>query len=364
MARKMTKKIQIGDRFIGGGEPILIQSMTCTPTTDFEATLNQIRSLEEVGCDIVRFTVPDHDAVRNIARLKENTSIPLVADIHFDYRLAIESAQAGIDKIRINPGNIGEKENVRQVANICREKKIPIRVGVNSGSVERDILFKYKGPTPEALCESALRKIAMLEEFDFDQIVVSVKSSNVQNMIATNRLLSQRTDYPLHLGVTEAGTLMSGLVKSSIGIGSLLADGIGDTLRVSLTTRDLTEEVFAARRILSSLSLVENHIDVVSCPTCGRTKIDLVGIANELENRLATLHIKPKRNLKVAVMGCVVNGPGEAKEADVGIAGGRSEAILFRKGEVIRKIPEENVIDILIDEIKKIAEVSEDESSQ
>ncbi|MBE6712619.1 MAG: flavodoxin-dependent (E)-4-hydroxy-3-methylbut-2-enyl-diphosphate synthase [Ruminococcaceae bacterium] len=357
MTRKLTKKIKIGSRFIGGGEPILVQSMTCTPTTDFEATLAQIRSLEEAGCDVVRFTVPDHEAVRNIARLKENTTIPLVADIHFDYRLAIESAQAGVDKIRINPGNIGEKANVLAVASVCREKKIPIRVGVNSGSLERELLMKYGGPTPEALCESALDKVRMLEECDFDQIVVSVKSSNVSNMIATNRLLSERTDYPLHLGVTEAGTLMSGIVKSSIGIGSLLADGIGDTIRVSLTTRDLTEEVFAARRILSSLSLMENTIDIVSCPTCGRTKIDLVGIATELENRIASLGFKPKKSIKVAVMGCIVNGPGEAKDADVGIAGGRSEAILFRKGEIVRKIPEDRVIDILLDEIKKLSEV-------
>ena len=357
MARKITKKIKIGSRFIGGGEPILVQSMTCTPTTDFEATLAQIRSLEEAGCDIVRFTVPDHDAVRNIARLKENSTIPLVADIHFDYRLAIEAAQAGVDKIRINPGNIGEKANVLAVASVCREKGIPIRVGVNSGSLERDLLVKYGGATPEALCESALDKVRMLEECDFDQIVVSVKSSNVSNMIATNRLLSARTDYPLHLGVTEAGTLMSGLVKSSIGIGSLLADGIGDTIRVSLTTGDLAQEVFAAKRILSSLSLVENAIDIVSCPTCGRTKIDLVGIATELENRLAALDLKPKRSLKVAVMGCIVNGPGEARDADVGIAGGRSEAILFKKGEVIRKIPEDRVIEILLDEIKKLSEV-------
>jgi len=357
LTRKLTKKIKIGSRFIGGGEPILVQSMTCTPTTDFEATLAQIRSLEEAGCDVVRFTVPDHEAVRNIARLKENTTIPLVADIHFDYRLAIESAQAGVDKIRINPGNIGEKANVLAVASVCREKKIPIRVGVNSGSLERELLMKYGGPTPEALCESALDKVRMLEECDFDQIVVSVKSSNVSNMIATNRLLSERTDYPLHLGVTEAGTLMSGIVKSSIGIGSLLADGIGDTIRVSLTTRDLTEEVFAARRILSSLSLMENTIDIVSCPTCGRTKIDLVGIATELENRIASLGFKPKKSIKVAVMGCIVNGPGEAKDADVGIAGGRSEAILFRKGEIVRKIPEDRVIDILLDEIKKLSEV-------
>ncbi len=360
-SRKLTKKIQIGSRTIGGGLPVLVQSMTCTPTSDFEATLSQIRSLEEVGCDVVRFTVPDGDAVRNIARLKENTNIPLVADIHFDHRLAMEAARAGIDKIRINPGNIGGRENVRAVAKVCREKGIPIRVGVNSGSVERELLHKYGGPTAQALCESALNQIRILEECDFDQIVVSVKSSSVPTMIATNRLLSERTDYPLHLGVTEAGTLLTGLTKSAVGIGSLLADGIGDTIRVSLTSRDLSEEVYAARRILSALDLTESGIDVVSCPTCGRTKIDLVGIADELERRLASLALKPNRRLKVAVMGCVVNGPGEAKEADVGIAGGRNEAILFRKGEVVRKIAEKDVLDVLIGEIKHLVEVSHDE---
>lgn len=362
--RKMKKIIEIGDRRIGGGLPILVQSMTNTPTNDFEATLHQIRDLEDAGCDIVRFTVPDFDAVRNVARLKENTRIPLVADIHFDYRLAIESCMAGVDKIRINPGNIGEEENVRAVANACRQKGIPIRVGVNSGSLEREYLFKYGAATPEALCESALGKVKMLEKYDFDNIVVSVKSSNVTTMIKTNRLLSDSCNYPLHLGVTEAGTLSSGIVKSSIGIGSLLADGIGDTIRVSLTARDLIEEVRAARRILSACGLSEHSIDVVSCPTCGRTKIDLVGIAEEVERRLVLMNMKPKRNLKVAVMGCVVNGPGEARDADVGIAGGRSEALLFRKGQVIHKIPEENVIDVLMDEIRKLVEDSNDEGSK
>lgn len=359
MERKITKKIKIGNRFIGGGENILVQSMTCTPTTDFEATLAQIRALEKAGCDIVRFTVPDHDAVKNIARFKENCNIPLVADIHFDHRLAIEAANAGVDKIRINPGNIGSVENVAAVAKVCREKQIPIRVGVNSGSVAKHLLAKYGGPTPEALAESALENVRLLEQCDFDQIVVSVKSSSVPTMIATNRLLSEKTDYPLHLGVTEAGTVMTGMVKSAVGIGALLADGIGDTIRVSLTTSDLTEEVFAAKRILSSLALTENTIDIVSCPTCGRTKIDLVSIATSLENRLALLDLHPKRNLKVAVMGCIVNGPGEAKEADIGIAGGRSEAILFRKGQIIRKIDEKEVLDVLIEEIKKISEDDE-----
>ncbi len=364
MARKLTKTVTIGDRCIGGGLPILVQSMTNTPTADFEKTLAQILELERAGCDIVRFTVPDHDAVRTIARLKENTHIPLVADIHFDYRLALEAAEAGVDKIRINPGNIGGEEHVRDVAKKCLEKKIPIRVGVNSGSVERELLAQYGGPTPQALCESALDKVKMLERYDFDQIVVSVKSSSVTNMIATNRLLSQSCEYPLHLGVTEAGTLMNGVVKSSIGIGSLLVDGIGDTIRVSLTAKDLTEEVKAARRILSSCGLSEHTIDVVSCPTCGRTKIDLVSIADELDRRLGELNLKPKKNIKVAVMGCIVNGPGEAREADVGIAGGRSEAILFRKGEIVRKIEEGQVLDVLLDEIKILSEVSDDERPQ
>lgn len=360
-SRRLTKEIKVGNVKIGGTNPIAVQSMTNTPSDDFDATLNQIRELQRSGCDIVRVTVPDRDAVRNLARLKENLSIPIVADIHFDYRMAIEAVYAGADKIRINPGNIGGKENVLAVANACREKNVPIRIGVNSGSVERELLFRYQGPTPEALCESALNHIALLEECDFDQIVVSVKSSSVPVMIATNRLLSQRTHYPLHLGVTEAGTLMSGLVKSSVGIGSLLADGIGDTIRVSLTARDLTEEVRAARRILSACGLQKNTVEIVSCPTCGRTKIDLVGIADELDARLAELDLKPSRNIKVAVMGCVVNGPGEAKEADVGIAGGRSDAILFKKGELVHKIPEDKVIEILLDEIIKLSEVPFDE---
>lgn len=356
--RKMTKKIKVGNVEIGGGARILVQSMTCTPTNAFEDTLDQILSLERAGCDIVRFTVPDKEAARNIERLKANSHIPLVADIHFDYRLAIAAAEAGIDKIRINPGNIGDVENVRKVASICRQKNIPIRIGVNAGSLEREMILRYGGVTPEALCESALKEIRVLEECDFDQIVVSVKSSNVITMIETNRLLSERTNYPIHLGVTEAGTVTNGIVKSAIGIGSLLADGIGDTLRVSLTTRDLTEEVRAAKQILNSLDLSDKHINIVSCPTCGRTKIDLVGIAEELERRLAVLSLKPNRNIKVAVMGCVVNGPGEAKDADVGIAGGREDAILFRKGEIVHKIPENQVLDILIQEIEKIVKES------
>ncbi len=359
--RKITKKITVGNTVIGGGERIKIQSMTNTDTADFEATLAQIHMLEKEGCDIVRFTVPDRESVRNIARFKANCRIPLVADIHFDYRLAIEACEAGIDKIRINPGNIGGKENVRAVAKACREKKVPIRIGVNSGSLEREVLARYGGPTPEALCESALREIKMLEEFDFQDIVVSVKSSSVPGMIRTNRLLSERTSYPLHLGVTEAGTGLSGLVKSSVGIGSLLCDGIGDTIRVSLTTADLAEEVRAAKRILSACQLSEESINVVSCPTCGRTKIDIVSIANELETRLAALKLKPKRSLKVAVMGCVVNGPGEAREADIGIAGGKGEALLFQKGQIIGKIPEDQILPTLLAEIERIVKGTYDD---
>lgn len=356
--RKNTKRIKVGDRFIGGGEKILIQSMTCTPTQRFEETLAQILELEGAGCDIVRFTVPDREAARNIERLKANTHIPLVADIHYDYRLAILAAEAGIDKIRINPGNIGDVENVKKVAKICREKGIPIRIGVNAGSLDPDLYDKYHGVCPEALCESALNEIKVLEACDFDQIVVSVKSSDVSMMIETNRLLSKRTNYPIHLGVTEAGTVSAGIIKSAIGIGSLLADGIGDTLRVSLTTRDLTEEVRAAKNILHALDLSDHHINIVSCPTCGRTKIDLVGIAEELEKRLSRLDLKPHRNIKVAVMGCVVNGPGEAHDADIGIAGGKEDAILFRKGKMIHKIPEDSVLDTLIEGIKTIVEES------
>ena len=354
--RRHTRTISIGNRAIGSDHPILIQSMTNTPTSDFEATLAQIRALENAGCDLVRFTVPDRDAVRNIARLKENTSIPLVADIHFNYRLAIEAAEAGIDKIRINPGNIGEIENVRAVARVCREKKIPIRIGVNSGSVEKELLQQFGGPTPEALCQSALNEIAVLESCDFDNIVISVKSSNVSDMIAANRLLAAACDYPIHLGVTEAGTFHAGLVKSSIGIGSLLADGIGDTLRVSLTTRDLTDEVNTARRILDALHLSEHSIEIVSCPTCGRCAIDLVGVAQKLEEEISALHSHPKKSLKIAVMGCIVNGPGEAREADFGIAGGKGEAIFFRHGDIVSKIPENQIIPVLLEEIRRTME--------
>lgn len=362
--RKLNKKVMVGSVPVGGGERIAIQSMTNSDTCDFEATLAQIRTLENAGCDIVRFTVPDREAVRNVFRLKDNSRVPLVADIHFDYRLAVEAAYAGIDKIRINPGNIGGKENVRAVVRACREKNIPIRVGVNSGSLEREYYAKYGGPVPEALCESALAKVRMLEEFDFTDIVVSVKSSDVVQMIRTNRLLAERCDYPIHLGVTESGTVRSGELRSAVGIGSLLSDGIGDTIRVSLTTNDLTEEVRSARRILSACNLIEDSVKVISCPTCGRTKIDIVSIAAELEDQLEKMDLHPRRPVKVAVMGCVVNGPGEARECDVGIAGGKGEAMLFRKGEICGKIPEDNILPTLIGEVEKIVKGTYDEESR
>lgn len=355
--RKMTKKVRIGDRVIGGGGPILIQSMTCAHTTDFEATLKQIHSLEHAGCDIVRMTVNNMDAARNVYRLKENSHVPLVADIHFDYRLAVESAAAGIDKIRINPGNIGEEKNIRAVVDACRTRGIPIRIGVNSGSVERKELIKYGGPTAQALFDSAMNNVRMLEKYDFNDIVISVKSSDVHTMIETNRMLSEACDYPLHLGVTEAGLPEGGIVKSAVGIGSLLCDGIGDTIRVSLTTRDLSEEVNAARRILAACGLLDHHIEVISCPTCGRTQIDLVGLAKRVEEEIRKQDLKPKRSLKVAVMGCVVNGPGEATWADVGIAGGSKDVLLFKdNGSVIRKIPEGEAISALMQEIVRLAE--------
>lgn len=359
--RKITKIIKIGNSFIGGGKRILIQSMTNTPTDNYDKTFSQISYLEEKGCDIVRVTVPDMEAVKNISKLKENIHIPIVCDIHFDYKLAIESVFAGADKIRINPGNIGGDENVKKVADACKKMGIPIRVGVNSGSVEKAFLDKYGKRCPEALCDSALDKVKMLERFDFDNIVVSVKSSSVNEMIMANRLISERCDYPLHLGVTEAGTYTSGIIKSSIGIGALLSEGIGDTIRVSLTTSDLADEIKSAKRILDACEITENAISLVSCPTCGRTKIDIVGIANELENKISKLGLKPKRNIKVAVMGCAVNGPGEAKDADIGIAGGNKEALLFKKGVIVGKFPEDKILDILIKEIKYIVEAEDAE---
>lgn len=353
MERRRSKKIKVGNIYIGGDARITVQSMTNTDSSDFEATYGQIRRLEDCGCDIVRMTVPDMDAVRTVGRLKEtDIKIPIVADIHFDYRMAIEAANAGADKIRINPGNIGDEARVKAVVDTCFARNIPIRIGVNSGSLEKSILEKHGRPSGEALAESALYHASLLEKFDFTNIILAVKSSRVADMIAANRILAARTEYPLHLGVTEAGTVHKGVIKSAAGIGGLLLDGIGDTIRVSLTAHP-TEEIKEGRAILSAIGIEEEKgINVISCPTCGRTKIDLIGIANEFEKRVAD--IKLDKRIDVAIMGCVVNGPGEARECDIGIAGGVGEAVLFKKGQVVRKIDEDKIIDELIEEIKRM----------
>ncbi|PKM63012.1 MAG: 4-hydroxy-3-methylbut-2-en-1-yl diphosphate synthase [Firmicutes bacterium HGW-Firmicutes-21] len=350
MERRKSDTVKIGSIPVGGGNRIAVQSMTNTPTSDREATLRQIKQLEEVGCDIVRFTVNNMDAVRSIPFFAENTSLPLVADIHFDYTLAIEAAMAGISKIRINPGNIGSDDRIKKVADICRQRNIPIRIGINSGSLEENILKKHGAPTPEALSESALQSAKRLERFDFGNIILSVKSSDVFTMIRANRLIAERSTYPLHLGVTETGTARNGIIKSSVGIGSLLADGIGDTVRVSLTD-DPVNEVRAAHDILRALK-IKSGINLISCPTCGRTGIDLINIANRLQDELDKLPCD--KQINVALMGCIVNGPGEAREADIGVAGGKGEAVLFKKGEIIRKIDEKDIIEILLTEIKSI----------
>ncbi len=344
----MSRQVLAGGLPIGGGAPISVQSMLNIPSTDVEGSVRQAKALEKAGCDIIRAAIPDMDAVRLIPAIKEAVHIPLVADIHFDYRLALEAAAAGVDKIRINPGNIGSDDKVKAVADCCRQKGIPIRIGVNSGSVEKEILAKYGAPTPEALVESALYHVSLLEKYDFEDIVISIKSSTVDSMIRAYELCASKCAYPLHLGVTEAGTERMGLIKSAIGIGSLLQRGIGDTIRVSLTA-DPIEEVKAGIDILRALGLRKGP-ELVSCPTCGRTRIDLIRIAGEVEERLRSC-TKP---IKVAVMGCVVNGPGEAREADIGLAGGRGEGLLFRKGEILRKVPEEELVDELMKEIEKL----------
>ncbi len=351
--RRRTRKIQVGNIFVGGDSKITVQSMTNTDSSDFDSTYAQIKRLQDAGCEIVRITVPDENAVRTVVKLKESDiNIPIVADIHFDYKMAVMSAEAGADKIRINPGNIGGDDRVKAVVDACRKRNVPIRIGVNSGSLENNILAKYGSPCGEALAESALYHASLLEKYDFYDIILSVKSSRVAEMIKANTILAEMCDYPLHLGVTEAGTLHKGLIKSSAGIGSLLLNGIGDTIRVSLTD-DPVQEVVEGRAILSALGIEENSgINVISCPTCGRTKIDLIGIVNEFERRIG--EIKCNRKIDVAIMGCVVNGPGEAKECDIGIAGGVGEAVLFKKGEVVRKISEEKIIDELIEEINRL----------
>ena len=352
--RRKTKKLKIGNIYIGGDSPIAIQSMTNTDTCDKEATLAQILELQGAGCDIVRITVPTLEAAQTIPYLKENgVSIPIVADIHFDYRIALRCAELGVDKIRINPGNIGSEDKVKAVADACRERNIPIRVGINSGSLQKDILEKYGSPTPEALCESAMRHIELLEKYDFADIVISIKASNVQDMIRANKLLAVNCPYNIHLGVTEAGSENIGTVKSAIGIGALISEGIGDTIRVSLTA-DPVLEIAAAKNILSALEVEgQSGMKIVSCPTCGRTKIDLIDLVHRFEAAAEREGLLNKP-IKVAIMGCAVNGPGEAREADIGIAGGVHEGLLFSHGEIIGKVPEDQIIDVLIDKIKKI----------
>ena len=345
----MIRQIFVGGVPIGGGAPVTIQSMTNTRTDDVAATVAQIRRLAAAGCQIVRVAVPDLAAAKAVGAIKEQIDIPLVVDIHFDYKLALECVAAGCDKVRINPGNIGGEDRVRQVADACRQKGIPIRIGVNGGSLEKPILAKYGGVTPEALVESAFGHIRLLEKFDFTDICVSLKSSSVPVTMAAYRLMSEKSDYPLHLGVTETGTPRMGILKSAVGIGGLLALGIGDTMRVSLSA-DPVEEVYAARDILKAAGVRKDGPELVACPTCGRTRIDLIGLANEVEERLKSVD-KP---ITVAVMGCAVNGPGEASAADVGIAGGVGEGLLFRKGEIVKKVPQEALVDELFTLIEEL----------
>ena len=352
--RRKSREVTVGNRKIGGEAPIAIQSMTNTDTLDAIATVAQIRAMEEKGCDIVRVSVPTLEAADTILKIKEaGIKIPIVADIHFDYKIALRCAELGFDKIRINPGNIGDDERVKAVCNACRLRHIPIRVGVNSGSLEKHILKKHGAPTPEALCESALYHVSLLEKYEFYDTVISIKASTVADMIAANRQLAQSCPYPLHLGVTEAGGGNRGLIKSSVGIGALLCDGIGDTLRVSLTD-DPVEEVDAAKQILQAVEIEgQCGLDIVSCPTCARTKIDLIPLVKSFEKAIAAEGLSDVP-VKVALMGCVVNGPGEAREADVGIAGGIGEAVLFRHGEIVEKIAEEEIINRLVSEVRML----------
>lgn len=348
MIRRKVRKVKLGE-LVFGGEKIYIQSMINRPAEDIAGSVRQAVELEQAGCEIIRAAIPNMQAIQLIEAIKSAVSIPLVADIHFDYRLALSAVDAGIDKIRINPGNIGSDDRVRQVANACANAGIPIRIGVNSGSLEKNILAKYGKVTPEALVESALYHVSLLHKFDFDDIVISIKSSHVETMIRAYELLAKQCNYPLHLGVTEAGTDRMGLIKSSIGIGSLLVKGIGDTIRVSLTS-DPVHEITAAQDILKALELQNDTVTMVSCPTCGRTKIDLISLANQVEQAVRNIH-KP---IKVAVMGCAVNGPGEARDADLGIAGGDGCAVLFKKGEILRKVPEDQILPALLEEIEQI----------
>lgn len=346
MKRCVTKKVMVGNTAVGGGTPITVQSMTNTDTRDVLSTVSQIKNLESAGCDIIRCAVPDMEACMALGDIIKSINIPLVADIHFDYRLALESIKQGVSALRLNPGNIGSKDRVKAVAEAAKDRGIPIRIGVNSGSLDKNILAKYGRVCPEALVESALEHVNILESVNFNDIVISIKSSDVPDMIESYRLISDKVSYPLHLGVTEAGTVWRGTIKSSIGIGTLLNEGIGDTIRVSLTG-DPVEEVKAGREILKASDILKDGINFVSCPTCGRTQIDLIKITKEAEKRLSGCN----KNIKVAIMGCIVNGPGEACEADIGIAGGKGEGLIFKKGKIVKKVKEEELVDELIKEI-------------
>lgn len=346
MDRRLTRTVHIGNRVIGGNNPILIQSMTNTKTEDVKATVEQIKALTAAGCDIIRCAVPTPEAAKALAEIKKQIEIPLVADIHFDYKLAIAAMENGADKIRINPGNIGAVERVKAVVDVAKERNIPIRVGVNSGSLEKDLVEKYNGVTAEGIVESALDKVAIIEDMGYDNLVISIKSSDVMMCVKAHEIISTKTDHPLHVGITESGTLISGNIKSSIGLGLILNQGIGDTIRVSLTG-DPLEEIKSAKLILRTLGLRKGGIEIVSCPTCGRTQINLIELANKVENMVADIPL----DLKVAVMGCVVNGPGEAKEADIGIAGGKGEGLLIKHGEIIKKLPEDQLLEALRQEL-------------
>lgn len=346
MYRNHTRVIQIGDRKIGGGNPVLIQSMTNTRTNDVTATVEQIHRLEAAGCDMIRCTVPDLAAALALKEIKREIHIPLVADIHFDYQMALAAIENGADKIRINPGNIGSRERVQEVVRAAKERKVPIRIGVNSGSLEKELVEKYHGVTAEGIVESALDKVKLVEDMGYDNLVVSIKSSDVLMCVRAHEILAEKTDYPLHVGITESGTITSGNIKSAAGLGIILYQGIGDTIRVSLTG-DPVEEVKSAKLILRTLGLRRGGIEVVSCPTCGRTRIDLIGLANQVEKMVEDIPL----TIKVAVMGCVVNGPGEAREADIGIAGGNGEGLLIKKGQVIKKVPEGELLQVLREEL-------------
>ncbi len=345
--RRCSREVSVGNVKIGGNNPISVQSMTTTDTRDSISTIKQIKELEKEGCDIVRIAVPDMEAAKNISNIKKEVNIPIIADIHFDYRLALEAINQGVDGIRINPGNIGSIEKVKMVVEKCKEKNLKIRIGVNGGSLEKELLEKYGSATSEALVESALNHVKILEDLEFYNIVISLKSTDIYKTIDAYKLISEKVDYPLHIGITESGSIKKGTIKSSIGVGALLLNGIGDTLRISLTG-DPVEEIYVGKEILRSLDLLNDKIKVISCPTCGRCNIDLINVVNEVEDKIENI----EKNITVAIMGCAVNGPGEARDADIGIAGGKGEGLLFKKGEIIKKIKGDNLVDELINEIK------------